>query len=280
MSNSLGMFLDIAKAMPRPRVLELGTKRSIPERSTFHKYWVPHAREYLGTDFEPGVDVDIVADLHRISTVTGQEQFDIIVSVATLEHVKYPHLVAHELMKILRIGGIIFILTHQTYPLHAYPYDFFRFSKEALSGLFGTKMGCRVLAEDYEYPAKILSDEVPHLVEAESYLNVRLCAEKIAPTPSRYVYELGTSSESDLADSSQVCEPHPGVHVEGRGALEWLSAMQRREQETQHNQHVLHTQLADVQRQLAAVYASRSYRITAPLRYLAKTVRMGKALMR
>ncbi len=183
-------FLAHCRMLDRPRVLELGTKRSIPDRSTKHESFVPHAVEYLGTDIEPGIDVDIVADLHCLTNVTGVEQFDVIISCSTFEHLKYPHLAAHEVMKALKINGLLFIQTHQSFPLHAYPSDFFRFSREALSGLFGTKMGFHVIATDYEFPVRLYTPRAIGLHRDEAYLNTRLLGEKISPTPENYIYEL------------------------------------------------------------------------------------------
>jgi hypothetical protein len=45
-----------------------------------HRDWIPHAREFLGTDVEPGADVDVVADAHRLVDTVGMERFDVIVS--------------------------------------------------------------------------------------------------------------------------------------------------------------------------------------------------------
>jgi len=183
-------FLARCRSLEKPRVLELGTKRSIAMRSTRHEEFVPHAGEYLGTDIEPGIDVDIVADLHSLTSVTGVEQFDVIISCSTFEHLKYPHLAAHEVMKALKIGGLLFIQTHQSFPLHAYPYDYFRFSREALAGLFGTQMGFHVIATDYEFPVRHYTSRDKWLNKEEAYLNVRLLGEKSAATPADYIYEL------------------------------------------------------------------------------------------
>ena len=92
----------------------------------------------------------------------------------------------------LRIGGLLFIQTHQSIPIHNYPADYFRFTREGLAGLFGTKMGFTVLATDYEYPVRTFSlrDRQSQLFPA--YLNVRLTGEKTGKTPSEYIYELDT----------------------------------------------------------------------------------------
>jgi len=182
-------FLARCRAMHRPRVLELGTKRAEPDQSTRRDAWVPNAIEYLGADLQEGTDVDIVVDVHRLTKVVGEEQFDVIIACAIFEHLKYPHLAAHQIMKALKLGGALFIWTHQTFPLHAYPYDYFRFSREALAGLFGSQMGFRVISTDYEYPARVYAPHDPNARNGPAYLGVRLYGEKIGPTPQAYVYE-------------------------------------------------------------------------------------------
>jgi hypothetical protein len=186
----LAEFRARCAELEAPRVLELGTKRSQPTRSTLHDVWVPNAAEFLGADIEGGEDVDIVADVHRLSAVTGEERFDVIVSCSTFEHLKYPHLAAHELMKALEVGGLLYVQTHQTFPLHGFPHDYFRFSREALAGLFGTQMGMRVVSTGYEYPAIVVSPSDPGAIQHDAFLNVSLFAEKTAPTPATYRYEL------------------------------------------------------------------------------------------
>jgi hypothetical protein len=173
-----------------PSVLELGTLQSVPGRSTMHRDWVPHAAEFLGTDIQAGADVDIVADVHRLSQVVGEERFDVILSCSTFEHLKYPGLAAHELMKALRVGGQLYIQTHQSFPLHGYPQDYFRFSQEALASLFGTNMGFEVLTTNNDFPIRLYSRRVPGLQLLPAYLNTTLWGQKLAPTPSEYRYEL------------------------------------------------------------------------------------------
>lgn len=183
--RSLDLFLEKSKQISDPIVLELGTYRSIPGRSTLHKSFVPHYKEYYGTDIFAGEDVDFIADAHRLSQFT-KKKYDIIISCSTFEHFKYPHLVAFEISKCLKIGGILYIQTHSTFPLHSFPYDYFRFSTEALSGLFGTKNGIEVVKSDYEFECQIQSTyDGIH----DAFLNTNLFGVKITETPKDYVYE-------------------------------------------------------------------------------------------
>jgi SAM-dependent methyltransferase len=183
-------FIARCAELSAPSVLELGTLRSRPGRSTMHRDWVPHAGEFLGTDIEAGPDVDMVADLHRLTQVTGSDRFDVILSCSTFEHLKYPTVAAHELMKALKLGGLIFIQTHQSFPLHGYPNDYFRFSQDALASLFGSRMGVEVIATDYDFPARVYSRRMAGTHNMPAYLNTTLLGEKRAPTPDEYRYEL------------------------------------------------------------------------------------------
>jgi SAM-dependent methyltransferase len=183
-------FAARCRELDAPSVLELGTKQSVAGRSTMHRDWVPHAAEFLGTDIEPGLDVDVVADAHRLSRFVGEERFDVIISCSTFEHFKYPTLAAHELMKVLKVGGVLYIQTHQSFPLHGYPQDYFRFSQEALASLFGTNMGFEVLTTNNDFPIRLYSRRVPGLQLLPAYLNTTLWGQKLAPTPSEYRYEL------------------------------------------------------------------------------------------
>jgi hypothetical protein len=183
-------FIARCAELDSPSVLELGSLQSVPGRSTLHRDWVPHASEFLGTDIQAGPDVDIVADLHRLTDVVGTERFDVILSCSTFEHLKYPTLAAHELMKALKQGGLLFVQTHQSFPLHGYPNDYFRFSQDALASLFGTQMGFEVIATNYDFPVRLYARRVAMTQHMPSFLNTTLWGEKRASTPDDYRYEL------------------------------------------------------------------------------------------
>ncbi len=183
-------FSERCRELEAPSVLELGTKQSVAGRSTLHRHVVPNAGEFLGTDVEAGADVDVVADVHRLSETVGAERFDVILSFSTFEHLKYPTLAAHEVMKCLKVGGQVFVQTHQCFPLHAYPSDYFRFSRDALASLFGTDMGMVTVGTEYDYPAQIYSRRLADSHRHLAFLNTLLWAAKHAPTPDVYRYEL------------------------------------------------------------------------------------------
>lgn len=222
MKNSLSAFHDHCKSLESPRVLELGTKRNTGpharENTGFSgKEWVPHAKEYIGTDKFPCEfgDVDIISDVHALSDTVGEEQFDIIISCSTFEHLKYPQLAAHEVMKALRVGGVFFVQTHLSFPLHAHPHDYYRFSTEALSSLFTSNMGIDPVFVWYEFDSIVISvhghgdgyisDEAKPISwhtsmggfdpnggdgVSTSYLNTCIWGHKNKQTPRDWAYEL------------------------------------------------------------------------------------------
>jgi hypothetical protein len=192
-------FFARARAMEAPRILELGVKQAIAGRSTRKDHLFPNAAEYVGTDIEAGQDVDIIADVHRLTKYVGSEAFDVILTEAGFEHFKYPHLAAHEMMKTLRIGGLLFVQTHQTFPIHAVPFDYFRFSTDALRSLFGSKMGMKIHTAAYASPAAIYSHVDPVGHKSPAFLHVNLFAEKVAATPETFIYEFDCLDDHDDA---------------------------------------------------------------------------------
>ncbi|HYP49253.1 MAG TPA: methyltransferase domain-containing protein, partial [Thermoleophilaceae bacterium] len=118
------------------------------------------------------------------------ESFDVILTCSTFEHVKYPWIAAHELMKTLRVGGQLYLQTVHSFPLHGYPSDYYRFSREALASLFPAGMGFKVVATNYDFPIRMHSRRVPGLELHPAYLNSTLWGEKVAPTPPEFRPEL------------------------------------------------------------------------------------------
>lgn len=190
MNTALNLFIQEAAKISKPIVLELGTFQSIPGRSTLHKDFAPHYSKWIGSDIQAGPDVDIVADVHKLSKFIRKNSVDIIISCSSFEHFKYPHKAAFEMSKCLKKCGLIFVQTHHCFPLHAYPYDYFRFSTEALVACFGSKNGISVLSQCYEFPAEIKANEIGNHPD---FLNSNLFAQKTHSTPRKYIYEFDTN---------------------------------------------------------------------------------------
>lgn len=124
---------------PGMKILEIGS-REVTGKSSARKELVN--AKYVGFDFYPGNNVDIVGDVHRLSSYfEKEEKFDIIYTSACFEHFAMPWIVATEIAKMLKVGGIVFVETHFSYSSHERPWHFFQFSDMALKTLFSSALG-------------------------------------------------------------------------------------------------------------------------------------------
>lgn len=124
---------------PGTRILEVGS-REVTGKSTARERL--SKAEYIGFDFYEGNNVDVVGDAHKLSTYfKPEEKFDIIYSSACFEHFAMPWIVAQEIAKLLKVGGVVVVATHFSYSAHERPWNFFQFSDMGLKVLFSTEMG-------------------------------------------------------------------------------------------------------------------------------------------
>ena len=121
------------------RVLEIGSREVTgpsDARTQFSK------AEYVGFDYYPGRNVDVVGDAHHLSSYfPDRRQFDLIYTSACFEHFAMPWLVAVEISKLLKVGGTLFVETHFSFSAHERPWNFFQFSDMGLRVLFSNALG-------------------------------------------------------------------------------------------------------------------------------------------
>lgn len=160
-------------------VLELGTKRSNPKVSTVHRDWAGADAKFVMSDFQSGLDVDVVADIHSLSAAFPDKKFDGVIACSVFEHVQRPWIAAAEIAKVLKPGGRIFVQTHFAFPIHGFPQDFWRFTSEALQTIF-EDAGLRTIRSGYEFPCQIVSEREPSTAKGEAYLNTVIISEKPA----------------------------------------------------------------------------------------------------
>lgn len=77
---------------------------------------------------------DIIADLHQIPLL--DESVDTIVSIAVLEHTRYPWQIAKEFYRVLRPMGYGVIAVPFLQPQHDFPGDYIRFTENGLIEIF------------------------------------------------------------------------------------------------------------------------------------------------
>lgn len=136
-------FASELRARKPGSVVEIGSRAR--SGIVYRDALVPEGWEYVGVDVVAGENVDIVGDAHDLEAVLPAASFDAAYSIATFEHLAMPWVAAVSINRVLRPGGLLFVGSHQSYPLHEVPWDFFRFSDEAWTSLFNRHTGFEIL---------------------------------------------------------------------------------------------------------------------------------------
>lgn len=134
---------------PGMRILEVGSREVTGKSKERERY---ANAEYVGFDFYPGNNVDVVGDAHKLSSYFEGQQFDVIYTSACFEHFAMPWVVATEIAKLLKVGGIIFVETHFSFRSHERPWNFFQFSDMGLRALFPPAFGFECLDSGMSNP--------------------------------------------------------------------------------------------------------------------------------
>jgi hypothetical protein len=101
-------------------------------------------------------------DLNCFSTILPPSSFDAAISLMQFQHLEQPWQVAAEINKVLRIGGLVYVQSRQTFGIHNVPCDRWRFSDSAWNSLFNAATGFEVLDTALTRPAFV----IPHLSQS------------------------------------------------------------------------------------------------------------------
>jgi hypothetical protein len=147
--NSEAGYWDFVRAHPQANVLEIGSRArsGINRRSMF-----PSTCNYTGFDIVAGENVDCVGDAHALSRMLPNNHFDVVFSVSVWEHLSMPWVVSLELNRVMKVGGMAMINTHQSWPSHEEPWDYFRFSDYSWDALFNADTGFEIVTRGTGIP--------------------------------------------------------------------------------------------------------------------------------
>lgn len=90
-------------------------------------------KKYIGADMREGAGVDKILNLHHIDLPS--ESVGTVLVLDTLEHVEFPRKAIEEIYRILKPCGILIISSVMNFPIHDYPYDYWRYTPEAFKSL-------------------------------------------------------------------------------------------------------------------------------------------------
>jgi hypothetical protein len=122
---------------------------------------IDHSQKFEGIDVTvldiiPGANVDVVGDAHEISKLFEPNFFDAFFCLSVFEHLLMPWKVVLELNRVLKMGAVGLVYTHQTLGLHDLPWDFWRFSDQSWSALFNKQTGFEVLEAKMDHKSFVL----------------------------------------------------------------------------------------------------------------------------
>ena len=168
------------KVSCNPAVLHLGSRIVAGQPDAVRKFF-PASMRFVGLDFIAGPGVDVVADIHKLGEDPLLMDFDVVWSDAVLEHLERPWVAAAAMAKVTRVGGVCFHVTHQTFPLHAVPSDYWRFSTEGLRVLFCPEVGWEVIRTAYCWPCVAMSvaGESPMPCNTPCFVHAMLLARRV-----------------------------------------------------------------------------------------------------
>jgi hypothetical protein len=199
-TKMMNMYLNKVKENPTTSLLEIGSRA---RSGNTYRYLFPKEIKYIGLDVTDGPNVDIVGDAHHITRYI-KSKVDFVFSISTFEHLLMPWKAVIEINKVMSPGGLIFTQSHQTWPIHEIPWDYWRFSRDGWHGLFNRHTGFEIVQTSYTQRAHIshasgVNPITATLLWNSAYLVTACVARKIGePTVS---WDGEVSEIADLAYS-------------------------------------------------------------------------------
>jgi len=185
-------FHALVRERPAGRLLEVGSRA---RSGIIRRDIAPAGWDYSGLDVLAGPNVDVVGDAHRVSSLYPASHFDAVMSFSVLEHLMMPWKFVLELNRVLKPGAIGVFTTHQCWPLHDQPWDFWRFSDQAWTGLLNAATGFEIVDARLGEPAFVVAEKChPATAFAETAaasLSSGVLFRKIGETALEWPVELG-----------------------------------------------------------------------------------------
>ena len=191
-------FHEMVRSLGAPTIVEVGSRA---RSGNVHVGWLPKDATYSGFDVVDGPNVDVVGDAHKISDYFPSSSVDAIFSLSTIEHLAMPWKAVVEMNSILKIDGLVFVGTHQTWPVHDEPWDFWRFSSYTWRTLFNEATGFEIvdvaMGERASVVADFLTPSTAGLDLQPAFLGSSVIARKIGSTGLDWDVDLRMTTDAD-----------------------------------------------------------------------------------
>lgn len=90
---------------------------------------------YHGLDLKEGNNVDIVVEDPYDWKEIEKDTYDVVISGQAFEHIEFFWITLEQINKVLKPGGLIFIIVPSAGPVHKNPYDCYRFHEDGVKSL-------------------------------------------------------------------------------------------------------------------------------------------------
>lgn len=118
------------------KILDLGSRVVSTQKAigSYRQFCTNEKWRYTGVDIEAGDNVDVVlADGYKFPF--RDEEFDVVMSGQTIEHIEYPWVWFKEMARVLKCGGLCCIIAPALFREHRYPIDTFRYYPDGMRAL-------------------------------------------------------------------------------------------------------------------------------------------------
>lgn len=178
----MNRFIDLLGTLESGAILEIGSRA---RSGLSRKHLMSPKATYVGVDVLEGPNVDVVGDVHELSKLVPHDHFTHAFAVSVWEHLLAPWRVSLELNAVLADGGLAMIATHQTWPVHDEPSDYWRFSKWSWKALFNADTGFEIVKTAMGLPGTIVS-QLPivgtvGLENGPAFLSSSVLVRKVGP---------------------------------------------------------------------------------------------------
>ena len=129
-------------------IVEIGARSADGQEAISNLRCLFPGKEYIGCDVQEGHGVDRVEDIHALSFPDAS--VGTVIAMDTLEHVADPLRALEQIHRVLKPGGVVIMSSVMFFPIHAHPWDYWRFTPEGFALLLAPFESRLVMTHGWE----------------------------------------------------------------------------------------------------------------------------------